>query len=159
MKWAIIDLDGTVSDCTWRMIYATDARMEPDPDKRAKLWRGFHSRCGEDDAIEPVAEIVRAWAKAGNGVLYVTGRGAEWGKETLAWLRQHNLPAKPEHLFMRGDGDWRSAVEYKKDIYGRLIETPLWKRTPNYVVFVLEDDERLVTMWRGLGLLCLQVTR
>lgn len=157
MKWAIVDLDGTLADCRWREQFAADARRATDPETRARLWRTFHSKCSEDLPIEPVADIVLAWARAGHGVMYLTGRGVEWHHETMAWLRKHTLPAHPAHLLMRGDGDWRGAAEFKRDMYERLLASPIWRRGGHEIVFVLEDVDKLVAMWRELGLLCLQV--
>jgi hypothetical protein len=159
MKFAIVDLDGTVADCTWRLIYAEAARAHTDRELRNRAWRTFHSKCTEDPVHEGVADLVRAWARAGNGVIYLTGRGIEWANDTVAWLRKRDLPIIPDLLLMRGDGDWRNSVEYKRDMYERMIASPVWKRNGHTVSFVLEDMDKLVEMWRGLGLTCLQPAR
>jgi hypothetical protein len=54
-------------------------------------------------------------------------------------------------LFMRKTGDIRSDDIVKREIYETHIK-PEWN-----VVCVLDDRQRVVDMWREIGLTCLQV--
>lgn len=95
-------------------------------------------------------------------VFFVTGREdiGNCRKITTAWINDniypkqgHNgfLPADNWRLLMRAEGDHRSDDVTKGEIYMNCIE-------PWYdVVCVFEDRNRVVKMWRDLGLLVAQV--
>ena len=95
-------------------------------------------------------------------VFFVTGREdiGDCRKITTAWINDniypkqgHNgfLPSDNWRLLMRGEGDHRSDDVTKGEIYMNCIE-------PWYdVVCVFEDRNRVVKMWRDLGLLVAQV--
>ena len=95
-------------------------------------------------------------------VFFMTGREdiGDCRKITTAWINDniypkqgHNgfLPSDNWRLFMRAEGDHRSDEITKKEIYENYI-------APWYdVVCVFEDRNRVVKMWRDLGLLVAQV--
>lgn len=95
-------------------------------------------------------------------VFFVTGREdiGDCREITAAWINDniypkqgHNgfLPADNWRLLMRKEGDHRSDDVTKGEIYMNCIE-------PWYdVVCVFEDRNRVVKMWRDLGLLVAQV--
>ena len=95
-------------------------------------------------------------------VFFVTGREdiGDCRKITTAWINDniypkqgHDgfLPVDNWKLFMRAEGDHRSDEITKKEIYENHI-------APWYdVVCVFEDRNRVVKMWRDLGLLVAQV--
>jgi beta-phosphoglucomutase-like phosphatase (HAD superfamily) len=153
-EWAIVDLDGTLCDTRLRVHFADAARTAKTQDERNRLWDNFHRRCAEDAPVEGVASLVRAWYKAGNGVVYLTGRTEPWRAATLTWLRAHKLPNLDCPLYMRAANDWAHSTEFKMESYMRIVES----LGPNTrVAFALEDADRLVKMWRTIGVCCLQV--
>jgi hypothetical protein len=61
------------------------------------------------------------------------------------------VPISNWELLMRTEGDHRSDDIVKKEIYEKRI-------APQYdVVIVFDDRDKVVKMWRDLGLLCGQV--
>jgi hypothetical protein len=79
----------------------------------------------------------------------VSGRMEQCRQETVAWLNRHGLDAV--HLHMRPDGDYRPDDELKREIYEQEI------RAGYLVTGVIDDRDKVVRMWRSLGLCVLQV--
>lgn len=107
------------------------------------------STCADDALNEPVAHIVRTYAATGVTILIVSGRNVRHRKETEQWLAAHSIPYTS--LSMRRPRDFRKDAILKTEVYEAKI------RTQYRVLFVLEDRDQTVAMWRELGLTCLQV--
>ena len=107
------------------------------------------STCSEDALNEPVAHIVRTYAALGVTVIIVSGRNVRHRKETEAWLAGHAIPYAS--LYMRRPRDFRKDAIIKAEVFEAKL------RGSYDVLFVLEDRDQTVAMWRGLGLTCLQV--
>jgi hypothetical protein len=107
------------------------------------------STCENDTVNEPVAHIVRTYADAGVAVILVSGRNVRHRAETKAWLHTHHIPH--ESLYMRRARDFRKDAVIKAEVFEARL------RSVYQVLFVLEDRDQAVAMWRGLGLTCLQV--
>ncbi len=57
---------------------------------------------------------------------------------------------RPDRIFFRRAGDFRADDEVKREIWKEHIQ-------PHYrVLFVVDDRDRVVRMWREEGLVCLQ---
>lgn len=105
----------------------------------------------ENDAINvPVLEIVKAVKKGRDcGVFVLSGRSDEFEEVTATWLKDYGVPY--DGLFMRAKSDVRKDFIIKKEIFDREI-------APYYnVLFVLDDRNQVVDLWRSLGLTCMQV--
>lgn len=153
MLYAIIDLDGTVADCAWRRPFAINARQAPHgTERRSALWEDFHSRCVSDPTHEIECLLVRLWAAAGHSVIYLTGRTDTYRRETVEWLERNGLPEG--HLFMRPARSTAANTDYKARMYNH-ITTNILQGTDR-IAFVMEDDDRVVALWRSMGLTCLQ---
>lgn len=131
----IVDIDGTVA----HMGKQEDGRRGPFE------W----DRVDEDDPDFPILELVRVLYNTGYDILFVSGRMEAARAKTKTWLAGFGLGGCP--LFMRPDGDFRPDTEIKMETFKAYIE-------PNYkVTFVLDDRNKVVKMWRDLGLKVLQV--
>ncbi|MGW9346232.1 phosphatase domain-containing protein [Nocardiopsis flavescens] len=106
-------------------------------------------RVGEDSPNTNVIEVVRRLAAGGLDVVYMSGRSDECRRETLAWLDGHVGVAGDLH--MRRRGDFRSDDTVKRELYRRHV------RDRADVLCVLDDRDKVVRMWRELGLTVLQV--
>ena len=126
----ICDLDGTLALLNGRSPY--DA-----------------STCLDDALNVPVAHVVRTYAEAGVAVILISGREARYRKPTEAWLARHDIPYHALHL--RRTRDFRKDAVIKTEIFDAHI------RDRFAVIFVLDDRNQVVDMWRGMGLTCLQV--
>ena len=79
----------------------------------------------------------------------VSGRDGECEDITREWLRANKVPY--DYLYMREAGNNEKDYVIKKRIFDEHI------RDRFNVLFVLDDRDRIVEMWRSLGLTCLQV--
>lgn len=85
-------------------------------------------------------------------IIFVSGRKDSCRHETAKWIEDNITIYYGDHeLFMRKYGDNRSDDIVKKEIYQEHIEN---KYT---VLGVFDDRDRVVDMWRSLGLTCYQV--
>jgi hypothetical protein len=126
----ICDLDGTLAHLNGRSPYDASSALE-------------------DGLNVPVAHIVQTYAAAGTAVILVSGREDKYRRPTEAWLAKHDIPY--DALYMRRTRDFRKDAIIKTEIYNAKI------RDQYAVLFVLDDRNQVVEMWRGLGLTCLQV--
>jgi len=132
----IADLDGTLGDYGHRV----------------RLWkeRKYHefNRAGKDDKpIQPIVDILSCLPRD-TAVVVLTARSDDNREMTIKWLMDNDI--RFDVLLMREDGDMRSDVKIKQELFEKWIdEDKVW--------FVLEDRNICVDMWRGLGLTCLQV--
>jgi predicted kinase len=102
-----------------------------------------------DDIDEIVAERIRNHHKLGEKVIIVSGRDSECLDETTDWLEFHNIPY--HSIFMRKKGDMRKDTIVKKEIYENHIKDKY------NVLFVYDDRNSVVDMWRELGIKTFQV--
>ena len=126
----ICDLDGTLALANHRNVY--DA-----------------STCDQDDINWPVQRIIHLHAMNGYTILFTSGRDAIYRPQTVKFLSRIGMENCP--LFMRPEGDHRKdhiiKLElFQQNIYGKYN-----------VEFVLDDRQRVVDMWRDIGLTVLQV--
>ena len=129
----IVDIDGTVAD-------GKDVRNMYDPTK-------YHLDKPKQDVIRLVQDEAY---KLHTQIIFLSGRHLDYEEATREWLFQHvKVPFK---LYMREDHHRDDSVE-KYLLFDRYIRGNC---NPKYV---LDDRDRVVDMWRSLGLLTLQVER
>lgn len=109
------------------------------------------------DVVDPVvSDIVRRYRSVDimdDNPLYViivSGREDSCKPETEQWLQDNHIPY--DELHMRKTDDKRDDRIVKKDIFDT------WIKNRYNVKFVLDDRNRVVEMWRSLGLKVLQVS-
>ena len=127
-KAIIVDIDGTIALMRGRGPYDT-------------------AKCMTDVPNEPVVDIVKTFDQE-HVIILVSGREDKFRSITEDWLKSYEIPY--DHLFMRPTGDVRNDAIVKAEIFDAHI------RTEFNVKFVLDDRDRVVKMWRDLGLTCLQ---
>ncbi len=131
----IVDIDGTIAN----HIGKEGARSHYDFSK-------VHLDLPHTDVIE----LITMLAESGYAIIFVSGRMEQCRDQTAVWIAEHT-PFKKFELFMRKDRDQRSDAIVKKEIYHGKIE-------PHYKIkYVFDDRDRVVEMWRSLGLRCFQV--
>ena len=82
-------------------------------------------------------------------IIVISGREERARDITANWLQSEGIPC--DLLLMRSNGDYRSDEIVKEELFRRHVE-------PSYFVAgVLDDRDRVVQMWRRLGLVCFQV--
>jgi hypothetical protein len=111
------------------------------------------SKVDVDTPNEIVIEHYKLWAeqrKAGNVKIFiVSGRSSSCRELTEAWLVKHNIAY--DELHMRPAGDSRSDNIIKLEIFNDNF------RDLYNVKVVFDDRNKVVKMWRDLGLTCFQV--
>lgn len=132
MKKAIIcDIDGTIAIKGDRSIFD-------------------YSKCYLDTVNKPILELLKMIPK-NISIIFCSGREDFCFDLTEKWLIKN--VTNNFKLYMRKSGDFRKDSIIKKEIYTDLIKDKF------EILFVLDDRNQVVDMWRSLGLTCLQVNK
>ena len=139
MKIVIFDLDGTLANIDHRLHFIN---------QKTKDWSGFSKACTADLPKKAVIQTAKALYQFGHPLWILSGRSALVEKETIAWLKQYDIP------------------------YNKLLMRPINNFTPDYVLkyewisaynlksrtlCVYDDRQSVVDMWREEGFECFQV--
>lgn len=139
MSIVICDLDGTLCDTEHRDHLA-----------RQKRWDDFNTLLVQDRPHQDVVEILKGLNLLAHEIVFITGRMATYERQTHEWLRYH-LPFLHNYkLLMRPKDDLRKDLVIKRELFETNCDI---KDT----LFVLEDRDHVVEMWRSMGLRCHQV--
>ncbi|MEU9112330.1 AAA family ATPase [Streptomyces sp. NPDC048483] len=108
------------------------------------------SRCGEDLLNVSVRDALRSFRSADGDVLVLlSGRGEEHRERTEEWLQRHEVPY--DELWMRAAGDGRRDDVVKAELFDRHVRHRFAVRVS------LDDRDRVVAVWRRMGLPTWQV--
>lgn len=134
----LVDIDGTVARMYNRGPFEED-------------------KVGDDHPIKNVIRMVKHAFDAGLSIIFLSGRTDGCYDATLAWLLKH-LPFLKDHpgrweLHMRRSVEDRGRPD--DDVKYDLFMERIARRF--YVVYVLDDRNKVVKMWREIGLTCAQV--
>jgi predicted kinase len=139
----LVDLDGTL------------AKKDLAPGSRG--WHEY-DRVGEDLPNPGPIRLLQDLHRAGHEIIFMSGRKEHCRPQTRAWLDTHvglwagwERPGGTSPLFMRADEDNRSDDLVKYDLFNTHI------RGKRNILGVLDDRDRVVAMWRALGLFVAQV--
>ncbi len=137
-KAIICDLDGTLADIRVRLKHL---------EGKKKDWKSFNKTIETDALHEWCREILIRFSKD-HKIIIVSGRTDDLKKQTEAWLKKFDVPY--HYIFMRESKDFRPDNIIKLEIFEREI------REKFSVLFVLDDRQKVVDMWRAEGLVVLQ---
>lgn len=131
----IVDLDGTLAKI-------------PEGGRNVYDW----TRVSEDEVNYPVlysieAALASGWAET---IIFMSGRVDKCYFDTLDWI-EDNTDLEVNHLYMRADGDRRDDAIVKLELFNKHVRGKFNVRA------VYDDRNRVVKMWRKLGLTCFQV--
>ena len=102
-----------------------------------------------DTLIVPVYDALVSLSELVHTVIIMSGRPSDYKEQTERWLFSHGVSYNG--LFMRPKDDYRSDDIVKEELFRQHV-------APYYNVrWVLDDRDRVVEMWRRLGLTCFQV--
>jgi phosphoglycolate phosphatase-like HAD superfamily hydrolase len=133
----IVDLDGTIADCTHRLHYIKGKHSN---------YRKFFSECVNDTPIHSVITVVEALGEAGHRIVFLSGRSDEVQRQTFGWLQQY-VYLRPTVLYMRKEGDTRPDEVIKPELLEQVK-----KDFPNEEILGFFDDrKRVVDVWRKMG--------
>jgi predicted kinase len=126
----LCDLDGTLAHMTNRGPYDPSGYI--------------------DDAYDEVIHNIITLAEDdGDEVIFLSGRSEDYKEETVEWLKKRHW--QNNQLYMRPLGDQRNDAIVKQELYEKHIKGQY------NVMYVLDDRNRVVDMWRSIGLKVLQV--
>lgn len=140
MKTVLFDLDGTLADINQRRKF-----LEQDkPD-----WVNFNKGILEDQPNLPLVSLYQTlWNSREYTMILVTGRMEQLRSETLEWLQVNGLLF--DALRMRRNGDYRPDHLVKEEMLDEMLQQG------HSILFVVDDRQQVVDMWRQRGLTCLQ---
>lgn len=138
-KAIICDLDGTLSNSSWRVHYldATDGKK--------KDWNAFNAGAAFDQVHQWCLDLIYVYHGAGHKIIFLTARAGspETRSVTETWLRANVYV--DYQLFMRKNNDYRPDFVVKQEIYNLDI-------APFYDVRLAIDDKPAVCqMWATCG--------
>ena len=143
MNWVIFDLDGTLADIEDRRQLCTKENGKMD-------WNKFFDpeNIDLDKPNIPVISTAQALAEKGYMVAIFSGRSERTKNTTKSWLNKHKVPyhilkMRPEKNFTADEQlklEWVNDMDWKDD-----------------VEMVFDDRQKVVDMWREIGLTCMQV--
>ena len=105
-----------------------------------------------EDAFDPRMNFLLSSLSEKFQIIFLSGRQdtKQCREDTEKWLKD-NLGLSEVTLIMRSEGDFRPDDVVKKELYQKYIKDRY------NVVCVFDDRDKVVRMWRNLGLLCCQV--
>lgn len=146
VKYVVVDLDGTVADCTHRLHFING---------ETKDWKGFYEACKDDKPIMSMIDMVRALNERYYYVIFLTGRSELARNVTQEWLQANNL-WNYDDLIMRPLEDYRHDSVVKLEMLNNYIRTNL-NNDKEAIGFILEDRATVVKSFRDAGFKVLQV--
>ena len=141
----IFDLDGTLANIDVRRKLATKPNGKLD-------WDVFHnpSNIKLDVPNEPVVKMAELFAENGFNIVIFSGRTDKTERRTRSWLSNNRVPF--HKLVMRPHKTMNFVPDeiLKKDMLDKHIDI-------DDIFMVVDDRQKVVDMWRDLGLTCVQV--
>lgn len=140
----IFDLDGTLALTNHRqhLLYG-----------EKRMWKEFFELCHLDKPNQPVIQLLQQLHLVAD-VRIFSGRSDAVLRKTIDWLVTHTrLPesALPPMKMRRSD-DFTADDELKRQWYDELTMDE-----KSRLVCIFDDRDRVVAMWRAIGVTCLQV--
>ena len=141
----IFDLDGTLALIDKRRELSTKPNGKIDFDKLHDA-----SLIKHDKPNWPVIKMAQLFAEQGFKIVIFSGRSDKTATATLSWLSQSKVPFNK--LVMRPQNTMGFVPDeiLKKDMLDKHLDI-------NDIFMVVDDRQKVVDMWRSLGLICLQV--
>jgi hypothetical protein len=142
----IFDLDGTLALIDHRRHFV---------EGKVKRWDKFYEACDQDVPNTAVVTVFNHFLATADVVIF-SGRGSEVRTKTIEWLTTHTnlcLPHAEKILVMRPERDYTPDQVLKKAWYNRVLNEVDRKR----LVAVFDDRNKVVAMWRSIGVPCFQV--
>lgn len=141
MKVAVFDLDDTLADINHRLHFVQNGNKE---------WDKFYAACPADGPKHDIIELARMCQDAGHQIIISSGRSENVRQQTEKWLDDHVVPY--HKLLMRPNSCFTPDNALKKAWLDGGVFGP-----KENILFVVEDRDKMVQMWRQQGLTCLQV--
>lgn len=139
----VIEYNDDLHDC---YIFDIDGTLAVMGDRSPFDW----AKVGKDSVNPAIVRIYKKLNSFDSAFFIIfSGRDGSCFEETSQWLEDNNI--KHDGLYMRTAGDSRSDAVVKLELYKKHV------RDRYNVVAVFDDRDKVVDLWRSLGLTCLQV--
>ena len=135
----VFDLDGTLALVAHRQHYLRRPPAERD-------WDAFSEACHLDEPNQVIIDTCLMSVRSGARVEIWSGRSASVLTKTTDWLARYHLGEIP--LKMREIGDHRD---------DRIVKREWYDAAPVKPFLMYDDRDKVVAMWRELGVVCCQV--
>ena len=148
-KWVVFDLDGTLADISQRRGLSDLGSGKID-------WDSFFepSNIDLDTPKGDVIHMLRLLWSTGHNIAILSGRSMSAEEQTKEWLRRCEVPY---HL-LRMRPTTKTFMYMPDDKLKRLWLEELWPGdNKKNIICVFDDRDRVVKMWREMGLTCFQV--
>lgn len=141
----IFDLDGTLALIHHRRHFV---------ENRANRWDEFFAACVDDKPNIPVIETMTSLQNGGMCEIWIwSGRSDIVRNETMEWLADHTRQYwRHDEVKMRTHGNYTPDDVLKKHWYDTMSNVDKAR-----LVATFDDRDRIVKMWRDLGVTCFQV--
>jgi hypothetical protein len=160
-KTVIFDLDGTLA------IIEKRKKISRKPDGRIN-WEIFFkpSNISLDQPNEPVVKIAQLFALDGYKIVILSGRSDRTFEATNSWLLKYNIPydkliMRPDKFLKKGDkiADGNIATQDMRFMPDEVLKKNMLDTflDVNDIFLVVDDRDKVVKMWRSLGLKTFQV--
>jgi hypothetical protein len=106
------------------------------------------NKVDRDDVDIILADRLRKHRILGEKIIIVTGRDESARELTIDWLNFYKIPF--DYMFMRPENDYRKDSLVKSEIYNNELNK-------YNILFVYDDRNQVVDMWRELGVKTFQV--
>ena len=145
-KALVVDLDGTLCNNNHRLHHL----YKFDESKKEKFdFNLAYSGIPKDDINNWCLELMNLYHQTGYSIIIMTGRH-NWDKvkiNTSIWLDKFKVPY--DELYFRQDDELVNS-DMKRAYYEQYIKD-------RYdIVLAIDDEIKVVEMWRSLGIPCLQ---
>lgn len=146
----IFDLDGTLALIDHRRHFVEGPRAQQN-------WHAFFAACVDDAPNRAVIQTFNMLKRAGADILIFSGRSDKVRHQTEAWLLKHvdeitGADLEGPMLRMRKAGDYTPDDALKGQWFEEMLPCDAER-----LVAVFDDRDRVVRIWRDLGVPCFQV--
>lgn len=141
----ICDIDGTAANIDHRRKFV---------EGNLKDWRTFFREMIYDTPHAWCQELLQSLQEQGHDIYFVTGRPEDYRKETEIWLSIYYPKIQNKNPLMRSSGDLRPDYKVKEEIYQRHFSD-----RQDEILFIIDDRQQVVDMWREKGLTVLQCAK
>lgn len=139
--FVVFDLDGCISDDAWRFQFVQE---HEDADIR---FQHYHACLHLDRALDVGLALLKSCAASGMFPVFITARPNVYRDATVAWLgKVAGLTENKDcAILMRDNGDHRSTVDIKRDLFDALVA----EVGAGNIVAAYDDREDVITMYNA----------
>ena len=137
----IFDVDGTIADCEHRRHLVTGEKKD---------WKNFKKAAEYDTPIQWVCDVAKRFIANGDDVAFFSARNESQRKITEKQISKW-IGDGHKGLFLRPDGDYRSDVEFKRELANKFLDMG------GKIDLIFDDRQCVVDMWRDEGFVVVQV--